>query len=71
MAGKYEFISTLAKETAKDVTRNPESWVRYLNTAARLYRYPFIDPHVAFGSRLSSVLFDLDRGLVSMDHRTP
>ena len=51
MAGKYEFISTLAKETAKDVTRNPESWARYLNTAARLYRYPFTEQLLIYAQR--------------------
>lgn len=38
---KYKLISALAEETAKEVVRNEESWRRYLNTASRLYKYPF------------------------------
>lgn len=38
---KYKLISALAEETATEVVRNEESWRRYLNTASRLYKYPF------------------------------
>lgn len=38
---KYKLISALAEETAKEVVRNEESWRRYLNTASKLYKYPF------------------------------
>ena len=38
---KYKLISALAEETAKEVVRNEENWRRYLNTASRLYKYPF------------------------------
>lgn len=38
---KYQMISALADETAKEVVRNEESWRAYLNTASRLYKYPF------------------------------
>lgn len=38
---KYHLISALAEETSKEVVRNEESWRRYLNTASRLYKYPF------------------------------
>ena len=38
---KYKLTSALAEEIAKDVVRNEESWRRYLNTASRLYKYPF------------------------------
>ena len=41
MARKYEYISMLAQETAKDIVKNEEAWKRYLNTAARIYKYPF------------------------------
>lgn len=38
---KYNVISALAEATAKEVTRNKDSWKRYLNMASRLYKYPF------------------------------
>ncbi|WP_370829311.1 hypothetical protein [Clostridium sp.] len=34
---KYDFISALAKETAAEVVKNREEWMKYLTTAARLY----------------------------------
>lgn len=40
---KYDVISALSEETSKRVTRNEESWKKYLNTASRLYKYPFKD----------------------------
>lgn len=41
MANKYELISKLAEETAKKVVKNGETWKQYLDTAARIYKYPF------------------------------
>lgn len=38
---KYDFISALAQETAQEVVRNRDEWMKYLTTAARLYKYPF------------------------------
>ena len=34
---KYDFISALAKETAAEVVKNREEWMKYLTTAARLF----------------------------------
>jgi len=33
---KYDFISALAQETAREVVRNRDEWMKYLTTAARL-----------------------------------
>ena len=38
---KYHEISVLAGETAKQVAKNGKEWTKYLDTAARLYKYPF------------------------------
>ena len=38
---KYEKISVLAKETARSIGENKESWMNYLDVASRLYKYPF------------------------------
>ena len=38
---KMNDIRFLARETAKEVSGSPRDWMRYLDTASRLYRYPF------------------------------
>lgn len=51
---KYEKISVLAKETARSIGENKESWMNYLDVASRLYKYPFEDqevPHRSYVSR--------------------
>lgn len=41
MVTKYQMISYLAEDTAKEIAKNGQEWTRYLTTAARLYKYPF------------------------------
>ena len=48
---KYHEISMLAGETAKQVTKNGEEWAKYLNTAARLYKYAFEDQMLIYAQR--------------------
>ena len=48
---KYKLISALEEETAKEVVRNEESWRRYLNTASRLYKYPFKEQLLIYAQR--------------------
>lgn len=48
---KYKLISALAEEIAKEVVRNEESWRRYLNTASRLYKYPFKEQLLIYAQR--------------------
>lgn len=40
---KINDIRALAEETAEKVSASPQEWMEYLDTAARLYRYPFSD----------------------------
>lgn len=40
---KINDIRVLAEETASDVASSPRDWMAYLDTAAKLYRYPFAD----------------------------
>lgn len=40
---KINDIRVLAEETASDVASSPLDWMAYLDTAAKLYRYPFAD----------------------------
>ena len=48
---KYDFISTLAQETAKEIVRNRNAWMQYLTTAARLYKYPFREQLLIYAQR--------------------
>ncbi|HCG86726.1 MAG TPA: hypothetical protein DEW33_09605, partial [Lachnospiraceae bacterium] len=48
---KYDFISTLAQETAKEIVRNRNAWMQYLTTAGRLYKYPFREQLLIYAQR--------------------
>ena len=48
---KYKLIYALAEETAKEVVRNEENWRRYLNTASRVYKYPFKEQLLIYAQR--------------------
>lgn len=48
---KYDFISILAQETAKEIVRNRNAWMQYLTTAARLYKYPFREQILIYAQR--------------------
>lgn len=48
---KYEKISVLARETAKRISANGEEWIRYLDVASRLYKYPFEDQILIYAQR--------------------
>lgn len=40
MANKLQYVSELAGQTARTVTHSVDSWKRYLDTSARIYKYP-------------------------------
>lgn len=40
---KLQDIRELAQEHATLVSSSPRDWMGYMDTAARLYRYPFTD----------------------------
>ncbi|GFI30544.1 hypothetical protein IMSAGC013_01934 [Lachnospiraceae bacterium] len=48
---KYHLVSELAKKTAKRIARNGEEWTKFLDTAARLYKYPFEDQMLIYAQR--------------------
>ncbi len=48
---KYDLISALSAETSREVARNEESWKKYLNTASRLYKYPFKDQLLIYAQK--------------------
>jgi hypothetical protein len=43
MASKLQYIQALSEQTASELTARRGNWMRYLDTAARLYKYSFPD----------------------------
>lgn len=52
---KINDIRFLAQETAKEVSGSPRDWMRYLDTASRLYRYSFSDTLLIHAQRPDAV----------------
>lgn len=48
---QYQYISQLARDTAERIVSSEENWKKYLDTAARLYRYPFQDQLLIYAQR--------------------
>ena len=51
MATKLQRVSELAGQTAKAVIQDAASWKSYLDTAARLYKYPFDEQLLIYAQR--------------------
>ena len=51
MARNIKTISQLAHHTAKELNRSPPKWMDCLQTAARLYKYPFADQLLIYAQR--------------------
>ena len=51
MASKLERISALSTETTQHLTDTPETWMRFLDSAAWFYKYSFADQVLIFAQR--------------------
>ena len=51
MARNIKTISQLAHQTAKELNRSPQKWMDCLQTASRLYQYPFADQLLIYAQR--------------------
>ena len=51
MANKLYAMEQLTEEVAKDVAANPQEWMRFLDTASRLYRYTFPEQLLIYAQR--------------------
>lgn len=51
MADKYETISQLTTDTAEKLTGSYQEWTAFLTTAARLYKYPFLEQVMIYAQR--------------------
>lgn len=47
---RLEDIRGLAEAHASSISSSPRDWMNYLDTAARLYRYPFMDQLLIHGT---------------------
>ena len=48
---KYEYYAALAERTARQLTDNLDNWTAFLDTAARLYKYPYHEQLMIYAQR--------------------
>ena len=51
MWSKADFYSAVAKETLEGLTASWQEWAKFLATASRLYKYPFMDQMMIYAQR--------------------
>jgi hypothetical protein len=51
MATKLQFYQSVADRTIRELTARSGNWIRFLDTAARLYKYPFQDQMMIHAQR--------------------
>lgn len=51
MADKLQTYVQLAQDTARQVSSSHWAWTDYLQTAARLYKYPYADQLLIYAQR--------------------
>ena len=51
MPNKYELFTQMAEDTARRITGSLQGWTAFLNTAARLYKYPYHEQLMIFAQR--------------------
>ena len=51
MPNKYEEYYELAKRTEENLTRSKTNWTAFLDTAARVYKYPYSEQLLIFAQR--------------------
>ena len=51
MANKLYAMEQLTEEVAKDVAASPQEWMRFLNTASRLYKYTLPEQILIYAQR--------------------
>jgi N12 class adenine-specific DNA methylase len=55
MATKLQLYRGVAEQTVNELTRSRGSWLRYLNTAGRLYKYSFPDQMLIYAQRPDAI----------------
>lgn len=55
MANKVKNIRALSIETAREITQTPENWMQFLDTASRIYKYPFHEQMLIYAQRPDAI----------------
>lgn len=55
MANKVKNIRALSADTAREITQSPENWMRFLDTASRVYKYPFHEQMLIYAQRPDAI----------------
>ena len=55
MANKVKNIRALSAETAREITQSPENWMKFLDTASRVYKYPFHEQMLIYAQRPDAI----------------
>ena len=55
MAMKYQKVAELLDATILDITKDTQSWEKFLNTVANVYRYPFKDQVLIYTQKPNAV----------------
>jgi len=55
MASKLQFYQSLSEQTASEATDSCTNWMNFLDTAARLYKYPFPDQLLIHAQRPDAI----------------
>ena len=55
MANKVKNIRALSAETAREITQSPENWMRFLDTASQIYKYPFHEQMLIYAQRPDAI----------------
>ena len=51
MASKLQYYYAVAEQTAKEIAANRGNWTNFLDTAAKLYKYPFPDQLMIYAQK--------------------
>ena len=49
--GKYEIIENLLQNTIKEIKADKENWVKFLQTASKMYKYNFDEQVLIYAQR--------------------
>lgn len=72
MANKLYAMEQLTEEVAKDVAASPQEWMRFLDTASKLYKYTFQNSFnlcTAAGSNCRSIHGNMESEDVPLDQK--
>lgn len=63
MAMKLPTAEEMFEETVQKVSSSPEEWLKFLNTASRVYQYDFDDQLMIYAQRPNAVGCHIPHGM--------